>query len=51
MSKLVEKVKKLVSKKTAPKKVVEKKCEACNGTGLLDPHNLCAMCDGSGKVS
>lgn len=59
IKKAVEKaVKKTVVKKKAVKEVeveivevpVLTKCEACNGTGLLDPNNLCAICDGSGQI-
>jgi len=26
-------------------------CSDCNGSGLKDPHNLCAPCEGSGKIN
>jgi len=51
MTKVVEAVKKAVTKKP---KVVEETvttCEKCNGTGLLDVNNICVVCDGSGMVS
>lgn len=52
MGKVVEKAKAAV-KKVATKKVEVKvtKCEECRGTGLLDAHNLCTICDGSGQVT
>lgn len=43
--KLVEAVKKAV-KTPAKEKAV---CPDCKGSGLLDPNNLCTLCDGSGK--
>jgi DnaJ-class molecular chaperone len=53
MAKVVEAVKKAVTKK--PKEVEVKKvevdCADCSGRGLLDAHNLCVVCDGSGKVT
>ena len=27
-----------------------KVCEPCNGTGLADANNLCAVCEGHGKA-
>jgi DnaJ-class molecular chaperone len=57
MAKSIKTVKKVVKKavkkevKKEVKKKEVKKCEACSGTGLIDPHNICVMCDGSGKVS
>lgn len=53
MGKVVEAVKKAVTKKPV-KKVVEKleskPCIECKGTGLLDRENLCVVCDGSGSI-
>lgn len=52
MAKILNAIKK-PAKKVAVKEVKEVAevvtCEACNGTGLLDKDNLCALCDGSGK--
>jgi DnaJ-class molecular chaperone len=48
VKKAVKEVKKEVHKATAPKFV---RCDVCSGSGLLDPHHLCACCHGNGEVA
>jgi len=59
--KIIEKVKKAVVKKVTKKVakpevvtkeiIVDNTCRDCGGSGLKSPYELCAPCEGHGKIS